>query len=100
MDNDIAIIKLSQSVQLGPYAQLACIPDKTDLPYESQYLAYNTSGITLGFDIFYTTDNVLTTNYLLDDYDLNIFNISNCSGMFPNTDDPSQIFCSGYSLTI
>ena len=85
---------------MGPYAQLACIPEKTDLPYESQYLAYNTSGITLGYDQYFSFDDGFFYGVMLADFDLNIFNIENCSGLYPHTDDLTQIFCSGCSFTI
>lgn len=93
MDYDIALIKLAESVELDEYVQLACIPDENDLNYMSHYLAINTSGTTLGWNPY--NNKIGTSSLLLSDIDLNIFPISECYPLFPNTLGFDQLICAG-----
>lgn len=94
MDNDIALIKLKESLDLHPYIQLACIPVENDIPNENQYLAYNNTGLTLGFSVF---SSIHGGSLFLADFPLVVFNLSNCSGLHPNTSYDSQLFCAGFA---
>lgn len=93
LDNDLAIIKFKDSVNLTRYVQLACIPQREDLAYESQYLAYDTLGFTLGFADFYSETYYMQK--ILADFPVNLFSLANCTGFFPTTNHTEQLICAG-----
>ena len=94
LDNNIALIRLKKSLPLSPYVQLACIPDLSDQPKQSEYLAVNTSGTTTGYD-FFRNENWYQNRYL-NDFNLNILDMSYCSGFITkDTRYNESLFCAG-----
>lgn len=98
LDYDLAIIKLLYSIELSSSVQLACLPDETDLPYMSNYVHYNASGVTLGWDVY--TNASRFYDWLFTDFYMNIFDVHNCSVLFPNTPELDQLICAGKILQI
>lgn len=92
-DFDVVVVKLAESIVPSESVQFACIPTADEIQDESKYISYNASGVSLGY--VYYVDSRDYWSLFLGDFDLNIFNVSNCTGHFPFTPDPDQIFCAG-----
>lgn len=92
MNENIALIKLKKSIVLDQYVQLACIPDHEDHGIESQFLAYNTSAVTIGWEPYFSRFN---QGVRLADFPQNILNVNNCTGLFPTDTRLEEIICSG-----
>lgn len=61
-------------------------------------MTYDTPGNTLGWDAYRSTDrgNYFANHFTV--FDMNIFNVSNCSGLYPNTPELDQLICAGIIL--
>lgn len=93
MNDDLAIIRLRDRVELNQYSQLACLPSHEDEPFEMNYLAYNTSALALGWSMYYNDNYDFAS--IFTDFHMNIFNASNCSSLYSNTTDPNHLICAG-----
>ena len=82
------MIKLTESVTLDQYGQIACIPDYDDLRIEPLYLAYNNSATAIGFNYYSTA-----FSYIWAQFNQNIVYNTDCTDLYTNTTDYTQIIC-------
>lgn len=92
-NEDIALIKLAEDVVLDNYVQLACIPDSDDHGVESQFLAYYSSAVTIGWEIFWR--NRFLEGYRLADFSQKILNVNDCSILYTSETHLEEIICTG-----
>ena len=82
------MIKLTESVTLDQYGQIACIPDYDDLRIEPLYLAYNNSAIAIGFIYYYSS-----LSDIFSQFNQNIVYNTDCTDLYTNSTDYTQIIC-------
>lgn len=94
---DLSMIKLAEPMEFDEYVQPACLPDPTDVPNMGNFLKYNTSGVTLGFERYYQNG---IAKHFMSDFQMNIWKTENCSNLFPNTPETDQLICAGLRYTL
>lgn len=96
LNNNLAIIRLKESVKLDNSAQLACIPTSRDSSVlESKFLVYNTSVVSIGWAYYKVNTDF---DFYLTDFQQNIIQNSNCTDFYSNNTIQRQNICAGMTV--